>query len=130
MARFGKSYVRKCANCCPDGGACFTATCDDNGKAIWKCNNCHLIQPRRVNKLSGKPTPSQRSALNKLLQKPFAILKENKLIGRDLFVSVSIDRNNVFLDEDYTGVIGPSGKVKITRYYFMGSEKINKAYRL
>jgi hypothetical protein len=116
-----------CISCCPDGGAIFRATWDNNDNKVWKCCNCHAVLPRRNNKTkSDKPTDSQQRTLDLLMARTRGngIIERSEMIGRDLFISIKDRRSNVFLDEEYVGTIGPRGACKITRYYFGGSQKL------
>jgi hypothetical protein len=60
-----------CPNCCPDGGAIFARTWDDDMRPVWECQNCWYQKPRRVSKrpsANSPLTPSQVKAITQIQQ--------------------------------------------------------------
>lgn len=101
----------KCPKCLPEGGACLTLYSTEK-----VCNNCGHPQPRRYNKPSGKPTPSQLRTLTQMLNNgrlTAPILKKQEMIGRKLWFEIAEpDTVNFLIRRTLYGTIGPAGAVK------------------
>lgn len=122
-----KTLRGKCPRCCPDGGACFTREYDhdENGNWSWvkKCNNCFLVLPIRKVVASGKPSKSQQRVLDKITNWGW-IIKEQRLIGRKLWVTAEHPTKSWVLGNQLCGTLGVSGSFKINLYRLGGDRPL------
>ncbi len=100
-----------CKRCCPDGGAVFTRTYDDNMKPVKKCNCCFAETPIRQIKKPTGPNASQTEILDILKENGWVVTVE--MIGRKVFVNATNAGRNMWSGDSLFGTIGPCGKLKL-----------------
>jgi hypothetical protein len=127
MARLmkDKTIRGKCPNCCPDGGAVFHLEYDFETHAMVKsCMNCHHKLPFRKITPTGKATPSQEKALNRIMTAFGGEIERREMIGRKLWFSAKNPQKSMFLGDSLFGTIGVSGKFEVTLQRIGGDAKI------
>jgi hypothetical protein len=113
-----KTLHGKCPRCCPNGGACFTRTYDDDSRPVKKCTNCHLELPLRKVKATGKPNQTQERVLARL-KETFGGTFEVKMIGRKVWLSATNENRPWHEGTGLYGTIGPNGamSLKLSRLF-------------
>ena len=130
--------IAHCPNCCPDGGACFTAAygrdaTGENPRPVWRCNNCWHEMPRRSNRRdSAKLTKSQAVVVDSIARN-FGVdvaAVEVEFIGRTVYVKATNEGRGWHNGTMLAGIIGPTGKMELTLYRLGGDYKITKPWDL
>lgn len=108
-----KTLRGKCPRCCPEGGACFTFCYTEDGKPGKKCSNCHLEIVKRKYTRSDKPTPSQQKVIDLVLSTFGGEVKDQKMIGRKVWISVENNNRNWIFGQMVYGSISVNGSFKL-----------------
>ncbi len=118
-----KTLRGRCPRCCPNGGACFRKTWNDDGQRVKECLNCHLMLPIRTIKKTGKPNATQQRRLDHIIAL-FGGTLEIKMIGRKVWFSLENRERNYLYGNLIYGTIGPAGAFKITMPQLLSESKI------
>lgn len=105
--------VRKCPNCCPDGGAIMDYTSDRERRPTWKCRNCLHEFPRIVRARNVVETSKQGRMVEALERKGYRVTRR-QMIGVNLFVALV--KGEGLASENLMGTIGPRGRIELERY--------------
>lgn len=124
-----------CPKCSPDYRVAHTLTFDlDAGKDVWRCEGCGNNRPvYRSPKAPTKPTPSQESMLEQIVEKlerfgRTAEVTHKKLGGRKLFVIV---HQSGTLGISVSGSIGPRGGLDLEVWNpLSGTKKVNSIWKV
>jgi len=113
--------IAKCSNCCPDGGAIFKKEMSDDGWQ-WKCQNCHMVVMCRKHNPTPKVTPSQQKVIDRITKMGW-VVRDQKFIGRKLFISFDHPTRDWLLGNSFFGVIGPAGGFEFDWHPVFGTTK-------